>query len=194
MDAIEQLDWGVYSHFRFQGDKTPKILPVMEVAYYLSSYIGVTVLLAIAVILFLLMRKRRSALVALISFVMAIGLIETVRWLVPRQRPGDADRWLGSDKMVGSYPSAGVFLFMLAMILIGFAVTDLTSRRWLRGSYILIAALLTVWVCLSQFFLSTNFLTDVLGALAGATCISWIAFRFLDHEAPTSSEVASRAP
>jgi len=183
MDAIEQLDWGVYSHFRYQGEKTPDLLPIMQDAYHLSSYIGVSVLLSIAVILFLLMKKWRSALVALISFAVAVALIETVRWLVPRQRPGDADRWLGTDNMVGSYPSAGVFLFMLGVILIGFAVTDLTDRRWLRGLYVLLAALLTVWVCLSQFFLSTNFLTDVLGGMAGATCVSWIAYRFLDRAA-----------
>src|SRR6516162_7244932 len=185
MDAIESLDWGVYSHFRFQIQQYPAVLPIMQVAYYLSSYVGVCIGLSIAVILFLAQGKRRSALVALISFASSVGLIAVVRFVVPRRRPEGAENWLGPDAMVGSYPSAGVFLFMLAMILIGFALWDLT-RPWIRGAYVLIAALLTGWVCLSQFFLAIQFLTDVLGGIAGVALIAWIAHRYLDHKVPVS--------
>jgi hypothetical protein len=186
MDAIESLDWGVYSHFRFQGQQYPAIFPFMRVAYYLSSYVGVSIGLSIAVILFLLQGKRRSALVALVSFASAFILIDAVRFLVPRRRPEDAENWLGPHAMLGSYPSAGVFLFMLAMILISFAAWDL-ARPWMRGAYVLIAALLTGWVCLSQFFLAIHFLTDVLGGITGAALIAWIAHRYLDHKAPVST-------
>jgi membrane-associated phospholipid phosphatase len=93
--------------------------------------------------------------------------------------------------MLGSYPSASVFLFTLAVILIGFALWDL-ARPWLRVLYILIAALLTAWVCLSQFFLAIHFLTDVLGGMAGATLISWIAFRYLDRDGPRAEMSSAR--
>jgi len=179
MDAIESLDWGVYSHFRFQVQQYPAVLPLMKVAFYLSSYVGVSIGLSIAVIMFLAQGKRRSALVALLSFASSVGLIGVVRFLVPRRRPEGAEIWLGPDAMVGSYPSAGVFLFMLVTILLGFAVWDL-ARPWIRAVYVLIAALLTGWVFLSQFFLAIHFLTDVLGAMAGATLIGWIAHRYLD--------------
>jgi membrane-associated phospholipid phosphatase len=193
MDAIESLDWGVYAHFRFQGQQYPAVFPLMQIAYYLSSYVGVSVGLAIAVILFLVQGKRRSALVALVSFASAFGLVDVIRFLVPRRRPEDAENWLGPDAMLGSYPSAGVFLFMLAMILIGFAMWDL-ARPWLRGAYVLIAALLTAWVCLSQFFLAIHFLTDVLGGMAGAALIAWIAHRYLDPKGPRPQEGRDTAP
>jgi hypothetical protein len=45
---------------------------------------------------------------------------------------------------------------------------------------VLLAAALTVWVCMSQFFLATHFVTDVIGALAAAGLIGWIASRLLD--------------
>ena len=193
MDAIESLDWGVYSHFRFQIQQYPAVLPIMQVAYYLSSYVGVCIGLSIAVILFLAQGKRRSALVALVSFASSVGLIAVVRFVVPRRRPEGAENWLGPDAMVGSYPSAGVFLFMLAMILIGFAVWDL-ARPWIRAAYVLIAALLTAWVCLSQFFLAIHFLTDVLGGMAGATLITWIAHSYLDPKAARPQEGRDTAP
>lgn len=193
MDAIESLDWGVYSHFRFQGQQYPAVLPLMQVAYYLSSYAGVSVGLAIAVILFWVQGQRRSALVALVSLASAFGVIEAVRFLVPRRRPEDAENWLGPQAMLGSYPSAGVFLFMLALILIGLAVWDL-ARPWQRGAYVVIAALLTAWVCLSQFFFAIHFLTDVLGGMAGATLIAWIAHRYLDRKDPRPQEGQYTAP
>jgi membrane-associated phospholipid phosphatase len=193
MDAIESLDWGVYSHFRFQVQQYPAVLPLMQVAYYLSSYVGVSIGLSIAVILFLAQRKRRSALVALVSFASSVGLIGVVRFLVPRRWPEGAENWLGPNAMLGSYPSAGVFLFMLVMILVGFAVWDL-ARPSIRAAYVLIAALLTAWVCLSQFFLAIHFLTDVLGGIAGATLIAWIAHRCLDPKGTRTPEGRDTAP
>jgi membrane-associated phospholipid phosphatase len=165
----------------------------MQVAYYLSSYVGVSIGLSIAVILFLAQGKRRSALVALVSFASSVGLIGVVRFLVPRRRPEGAENWLGPNAMLGSYPSAGVFLFMLVMILVGFAVWDL-ARPWIRAAYVLIAALLTAWVCLSQFFLAIHFLTDVLGGMAGAALIAWIAQRYLDPKGPRPQEGRDTAP
>jgi hypothetical protein len=193
MDAIEALDWGVYSHFRFQYQQYPAVLPIVQIAYYLSSYVGVSIGLAIAVILFLVQGKRRSALVALVSFASGFALIDAVRFMVPRRRPEAAETWLRPDAMLGSYPSAGVFLFMLAMILIGLAVWDLV-RPWMRGAYVLIAALLTGWVCMSQFFLAIHLLTDVLGGMAGATLIAWIAQRFFDCKGPRPQEGPDTAP
>jgi membrane-associated phospholipid phosphatase len=178
MDVIESLDWGVYAHFRFQAQQCPDILPFMQAAYYMSSSVGLIVLMSLAVILFVVQGKRQAALVTLVSFGAALALIHATRILVPRRRPEDAENWLRPGDMLGSYPSSGVFLFMLAMILVGCALWSLI-RPWLRGVYLLIAFLLTVWVCLSQFFLAIHFLTDVVGAMAGATLIAWIAHRYL---------------
>jgi membrane-associated phospholipid phosphatase len=177
MDAIAELDWGVYAHFDFKPH--PGVVRFMQYADALSGYIGVGILLAIAVMLFLLQGKRRSALVALASVGAAIGLIQAARYLVPRPRPHNAENVLAAQEMLGSYPSPSVFLFMLMMILIGLAVWDLARRPWQRGLYVVVAAALTVWVCMSQFFLALHFLSDVLGAMAGAALVGWGAYRFI---------------
>ena len=180
MDAIEALDWGVYADFSFKSGKFPVIVPVMHAAEYLSNHVSIGIFLLISLGLLLAQGKYRSAAVALISFVVSIGLIVAVNFLVPRRRPENAEEWLGPNDMHGSYPAASVFLFMLTMILIGLAVWSLTQRASYRALYAAAGTLLTVWVCMSQMFLALHFLTDILGALAGATLMSLLAFKFMD--------------
>ena len=197
MDAIESLDWGTYAHFRFQAQQLglqakqfPATAQVMQDYYSLGSYVVAGLFIVLTILLFLLQKKHRSALVALLTFGAAVALIEGVRHLVPRRRPPDAQDWLGADHMLGSYPSTAVFLLMLSMILLGFAGRDLVQRRWLRGVGVLLAMLLTVAVCMSQFFLALHFLTDIIGGIVGAAAFGLIAGRFLkqpqaDNQAPT---------
>jgi membrane-associated phospholipid phosphatase len=195
MEVINELDWGVYAHFRYQIGLHPELLPIMQAAYYLSDYLGIGVLFSLAAALFLIQGKRRSAQVTALSLALALALVFGVRFLVPRLRPPDAQVWLGAEDMRGSYPSAGVFLFMLAMIFIGFAVWGLARSRWLRGLYVVVAALLIAWVCVSEFFLAIHFLSDVLGGMAGATLIGWIAYGWLDREATgTGATPESKTP
>ncbi len=182
MDAIEALDDGAAAHFGFQARQFPPIIPFMQGAYYLSTYVGIGVLLALIVVFLLLQRKKRAAAVAIASFAVAIALIEAARLIVPRARPQDAVLWLGPDAKFGSYPSAGVFLFTLGMILLGNALWGFMRRPWQAGLYVLAAALLTVWVCLSQFFLSIHYVTDVIGGMAGAALIGWVACKAIEPE------------
>src|SRR5438876_9763656 len=99
MDAIEALDWGAYFDFTYKSGKYPAILPLMHGADYLSSYVGIGILLLIAMALLLAQGKLRAAAVGLISFAFAVGLIAAVRFLVPRRRPENAEDWLGPDAM-----------------------------------------------------------------------------------------------
>lgn len=183
MDAIESFDVDVYSFFR-QLIADPQVCEFMKPAYYLSDFLSVGVLFSLAALLFLWQGKRRSAQVTAVTAAAAFMLVFSLRLLVPRRRPPDGENFLGAANMIGSYPSAGVFLFMLAAIFLGFATWRL-FRPWQRGLYILIATILCVWVCMSQLVLATSYLSDVVGALAGALLISWIAFRSLHaQEAP----------
>src|ERR1019366_7874749 len=187
MDAIESMDWGAYAHFRFQAQQLgfrakefPQVTQWMQDYYSVGGYVAILVLL-LTTTLFLFMRgKLRGAVVVLFTFATAVGLIEAVHVLVPRRRPPDAQDWLGPHQMLGSYPSNSVFLFMLSVILLGYAVWSIIRRPWLRGLYVVIAALLTVGVCMSQLFLTLNFVSDVIGAIAGAALFGWIAYRILE--------------
>ena len=165
MDAIEALDQGAYAHFTFQAKAMPNVVSVMVTAYYISSYIGVCVL-----------------------------IIELLRFAVPRSRPQDAVQWIGDEAKSGTFPSASVFLFLLCMILLGNALWENLSARWSRGVFIVLAASLTVWVCLSQFYLALHYVSDVIGAITGATLIGWIAIRLISAAAPPRPAEASDAP
>ncbi len=191
MDAIEALDWGAYSDFTFKSGKYPFVVPVMQAADYLSGYVAVTILLLVALMLFLVQGRRRAAVVALVSLVVAVALIQSIRFLVPRPRPGNAAEWLGPNASPGSYPAAGVFLFILTMILLGRAIWSLTPNRKLRSLFSATGSLLTVWVCMSQFFLALHFLTDIIGGLTGAMLVGWIASKFMDGK---DAETASVPP
>jgi len=180
MDAIEALDDGANAHFTFQADQFKQIVSYMQPAYQISSYIGIAVLVLVILALFVFQGKKRAAFIAAASFLAAIALIELLRFAVPRPRPQDAVKWLGDDAKSGSFPSVGVFLFMLALILLGAALWEWLPRTWMRGAYVLIALALTVWVCLSQFYLALHFVTDVIAAIAGATLIGWTATRLLE--------------
>src|SRR5271166_942655 len=141
LDAIEGLDDGAYSHFGHQVGQFPGIFEFMQPAYYYSSYVGVTVLFAIVMLLFLVQGKRRGAVVAFLAFTSAVALIQAVHIAVPRPHPPNADKWLGAEALSGSYPSAAVFLFTLCMVLLGFALWE-RMGLWLRGVFVVIAAAL----------------------------------------------------
>lgn len=179
MDAIESLDWGAYAHFRFQVSQHPALVPFMLVAYYLSDYVSIGFLFSLVATLFLLQGRHRSAQATAASLAISLALIFGIQHLVPRMRPPDAQNWLGAWELVGTYPAGGVFLFMLGMILLGFATWDLLPRVWLRAVYLILATALVVWVCMSQFILATHFVTDVIGAIAGAALVAWATSKFL---------------
>jgi membrane-associated phospholipid phosphatase len=184
MDAIEALDWGAYSNFDHQVQSFPQILHIMRPGYYLGDYLAIGVLFSLAAVLFAVQGKHRSAQVTAVALAVALGLIFATRALVPRMRPGNAQNWLGPYEMQGSYPSASVLLFTLVMVLLACAVWPWLHARWQRALYLALAIMLTVWVCMSQFYLCTHYLTDVLGGLAGAALVGWMACKFLASRAP----------
>lgn len=204
MDAIESLDDGANAFFTFQVKKTPQVLQVMEPAYYASSYVSVLGLLAVIVMILLLRHQLRAALAAVLGFIAALCVIQLMQTWVPRARPQEAALFLGRDSIfffadganVPSYPAGKVLLFLLGLILLGQALWDWLPRV-VRGVYLIAAAILTVWVCIAQFFLALHFVTDVIGAFAAAALIGWIVHLFtrtappgregpIDHASPTA--------
>jgi hypothetical protein len=181
MDVVESIDWGAYSHFRFVAQHNPDILPWMEIAYYANSYAGVSCLAVLAVVLFLVQGRMRAAAVTGLAMAAGVGLCFICHFVVPRRRPPDAENFLGADSMTSSYPADGVLLFMLAMIFLGIAAWPLLRYGVLRGLFVVLAVALTVWICMSQFFLTIHFVSDVVGALAGAAILGVAASRMMGN-------------
>ena len=190
MDAIETIDWGAYAHFTFMGQKYPDIAAIMAWPYYISTYVANFALMACVVLLLIWQNRRRAALVTSLGLVMSLGMIEVSRLLVPRLRPPDAENWLGPHEMLGSYPSAGVFLFMLLMIFLGFASWPWLQPTWMRIAFMLLAAALTVSVAMSQFFLALHYVSDIIGGIVGATLVGYLVWKFLD---PPKALIASES-
>ncbi len=176
MDAIEYLDWGVYNHF---AARHRHLVIVLQPANYVGSYAVIGALFGLAFTWLLVQKKIRPATIVVASALAAWGVIEATQFLVPRHRPPDAQNWLGASTAVGSYPSPRVFLFTLVMIVMGLALWMSRPRLWIRGVYLVLATTLTVWVCVSQFFLPLHFFSDAIGGLAGAGLIGWLAYLFM---------------
>lgn len=188
MDAIEALDDGANAHFTWQKREFPGIVGYMQVAYYISSYAGIAVFAAIIILLLLLQRRNIAALAAASGIASAVGAITLLQRIVPRARPQLAAEWLGDDAMTGSYPAAAVFLFMLCAILFCGTVWPIVRGLATRGSLVALSALLTVWVCMSQFFLATHYVSDVIGGVAGATLIGWLTCRVMQTDTKATNE------
>jgi membrane-associated phospholipid phosphatase len=180
MDAIDTIDWGAYAHFSFVAGKYPEVARSIQPLYYPTTYVVLVGLIAVVLLLFLLQKRLRAILIASIGFVASMGMIETCRLLVPRRRPPDAQELVGAQGMLGSYPSAGVFLFMLLLIYCGFALGPWMRSRVSRNVYVALAVLLTIGVAMSQFFLATHFVSDVVGGIIGAAIIGFVVSKFLD--------------
>lgn len=194
MDAIESLEWGAYAHFSQKAAEQPNVLRFMEIAYYLSDYVAIGFLFSLAALLFVLQGKHRGAQLTAASLAVAVAVIFALRFWVPRMRPPAAQGWVGVNDMQGSYPSAAVFLFMLAMILIGVATWGPLRHWWRQALYTLIASLLTVWVFFSQFYLALGFLTDMLGGMAGAAAVALTAIQFMNEGTPAPAVGKLPAP
>ena len=87
LDAIEALDWGAYAHFKYDAEHQPLTLQFMQVAYYFSDYVAIGVLFSLAAFLFVMQGKHRSAHVTAAGLVVALAVIFSVHFLVPRLRP-----------------------------------------------------------------------------------------------------------
>ena len=192
MDAIESMDWGANAHFRFTGQQQPAIVRFFHNGYLPNGYlIAGIILVTIAILVLLLRGRKRAAQIAWFSFIGGASLLWVSHYFVPRRRPPDAQNILGPEQLLDSYPSDGVFICMLSLILLGFALWQPLGRPSLRALYCLIAALLTVWVCLTELFLCVRFVTDLIGAIVGAALIGWIACRLSVSANGKQSEPAS---
>lgn len=191
MDVIDTIDWGAYAHFTFVAAKYPEIIHFVRTVFYDYAYVIFAWVIAAMMLLFILRKRFREALVASTGIVAALGTIEMCRLLVPRRRPEDAQELVGAEGMLGSYPSAGVFLFMLSVIYFGFALWPWLRTRVTRGVFLLFAIAATVSVALSEFLLATHFVSDVVGGIVAASIVGVTTGKFMDTvKMPESNQAA----
>lgn len=179
MDAIDTIDWGAYAHFTFIAAKYPESIRFLQSFYFTITYVVLAALGAIVLLLFALQKRLRDALVASLAVLFAMGIIEFCRLMIPRRRPPDAQELVGVHDMLGSYPAMSVFLFMLLVILIGFALWPWLRSGVSRTIFVVVAAALTVAVAMLQFILAIHFVSDVVGGIVGAAIVGFVVAKLL---------------
>lgn len=175
MDMFDGLDWGTYYFFRFQANHAPALQTFMQLGSWVGSTIGVVIVLVLATAMTPLPWRRRVALVLLVSFLIGGVLVEGVKAVTQRPRPPDAQNILGGAELSSSFPNRAVFLAAFGWLMLAQALERRTMSHRLRVGIYVAAALLIIFVCVSELWLGLGFVTDVLAALAGGIALAGTA-------------------
>jgi len=178
VDLFKEVDAGGYEAFQHLTKQQPELLTPMQLGTWISGYIGVGCLLLLAVVVFVVRGRTRSAQVSLAAFVIGLILVETMRHTVGARRPGNAETFLAPEEMTRSFPARGVFLFTLAGVLFIFAAWGALASTWTRLLVAVVVVVLVLGVALSQLMLQLHFVTDVVGGLFGGLALALLASRF----------------
>lgn len=175
MDMFDGLDWGTYYFFRFQANQAPALAQFMQVGSWLGSYVGDLIILVLALAATPPLWRRRMALVVVAGFLAGEAIVEGVKAATQRPRPPDAQNILGSNDTSSSFPNRAVFLAAFGCLMAALALERRSAHsRWRVGFYV-VAALVIIFVCVSELWLGLAFVTDILAALAGGIGLALIA-------------------
>ncbi len=166
------LDYGTYSFFHFQAHDLPVNLdPLMRVGDSLGGYPATALVLGLAIVFAPRPAYLRMFVVVVTAYVVGGLMLEGVRLAVHRARPANAENILG---VAGdpSFPSRAVFLAAFAWPILALALDKRLTSRAARIVVHALAALIVVFVCVSELWLSLHYLTDVLAGLSGGIGLS----------------------
>lgn len=156
----------------------------------LTSLGGVTVLTLItslSVIYLLLIRKRITALVVLISVLGGWLISNTLKLGVARPRPDLVPHLVEVNDL--SFPSGHAMLSAVTYLTLGLLLAQMQPSRAARYYFVVVAILLTLTIGLSRVYLGVHYPTDVLGGWSAGSawaCLCWLVGRRVipDHERP----------
>ena len=170
MDVFKGIDLGTYASFRLIGQQNPEIAQIMHGSAIAGGYLWIFFLAILA--------WRWWSIQGVFPFVnlakalAIILLVEALRFGIDRPRPDDAQDFF--RKVVGgSFPNDAAFraVFISTMMV---ETAKPGQNRWLA---LLGAVLYCVWVMMGQLITHLAFLTDILGSLALALGIGFLAPR-----------------
>src|SRR5581483_6137047 len=128
MDLFQSLDQGTFAFFHYQAGRLAWLRPLFLAIDYLGQYPLVLILGLGGAACFWKHGRTRTALVSVAFFAAGIAVVESLRWLVVRERPDDAARLVSAAEMIHGFPSRSVFLFPMALLLLAHGL-----ERWLPG-------------------------------------------------------------
>lgn len=186
---------------RQPGDPAEPIGPawLKQVMTDLTAMGGVTVLtlLTLAVVIYLLLERKRGAAVLVAASIGGGTLLSVVlKNGFDRPRPSLVAHMV--DVQTLSFPSAHAMLSAVAYLTLGVIIARLSERRAVKAYVVSVAVLFTLLIGASRIYLGVHWPTDVLAGwcvgAAWALMCGWIAARLQhrgDVEPPGPTVVAA---
>lgn len=176
MEAIDgMVDWGAYYFFRYRANQVPSLDPIMHGGYLLGEMAPFLGLIAAFLFFWSLGQNAgwKVMLYLLIAIVLAVGIAQ----LTNRQRPPDAQKFLGAGALSPSFPCRPVLVSAFAWFLIAAGLEFQGYRWWVY----IPAGLAIVFVCFSHLWLGLCLVTDVVAGLCAGLALAltarWTAFK-----------------
>ncbi len=153
---------------------------------------GVLTLLTLAVLVFLmLIRKRHAALMVALSVAGGLLLSQMMKWGFDRPRPDLVPH--GSYIYTKSFPSGHTMLAAVVYLTLGALLARTQPQVRVKVFLLVLAGVLTVLIGVSRIYLGVHWPTDVLGGwMLGAAwaALCWLVMVWLQRK----GEVESDAP
>ncbi len=147
-----------------------------------AGYTGMFVFHALLGAALLVRRRPKMALFSVVSGLVVTLLVQLLKWLVQRPRPGDAGVFTETYSYPSGHASSTAAFVVAAALLFG--------RAW---AWVL-AALGTVSMMLSRTYLAAHWLSDVVGGACLATAVVlllWVAVQNICIQENTYAERAT---
>lgn len=158
---------------------------VEEIGRDITALGGNTVvtLLTLAVLGYLLLEnKPRLALVLLIATLGALGISQTLKSVIDRDRPDLVPH--GSIVYTASFPSGHSMMAASTYLTLGALLARAQRRRRIKAYILLVAIFITLLVGISRVYLGVHWPTDVLAGWAagsGWALLCWLLARWLQQ-------------
>lgn len=195
---LHGFDQSVLLAMREPGDLSEPVGPLwLELAARditsLGGYPVLTLITLLTVGLLLIVRRRGTALLVLVSIGGGMLLSTTLKGVYERPRP----ELVPHDVAVytSSFPSGHAMLSAVTYLTLGVLLARMQSQRRVRIYLVCVAVLLTLLIGASRVFLGVHWPTDVLAgwcAGAGWAALCWSAALWLQRRgtiAPPASDV-----
>lgn len=167
MDIFQGLDWGTYSFFHYQSQQLTAVLGLMKPGYFLGAFGSYVLWAGLLVLIGLTSPPNRAKLIRLtVASLLAMLLLEMVRWQLARPRPNDAGKFF-EGALTGSFPAGPVALWAVMLVAFPHGLSLAGMNRQGVWTVLIGCFLLLLYIMFSQLFLGLNFLSDVLAGLIG---------------------------
>jgi len=179
MDFVEALDQGVLSWL--QAHRTPGLTAVMEAVTFLGERPVLLAVIAGAAAWLVFRRRWRTALILILTGLIASGLVEVVKNTIQRNRPmlSSPDPAQETYSFPSGHALGSTAVYVTLALLLGRQLSRRRDRFLVIGGGLLLAFVIGV----TRLYLGVHYLSDVVagwcGGLGCALVAAWVHERWV---------------